>query len=65
MRPAVALQDCARQIAARKQALGITDADIAAARNSGLRRMPANREQLARIQARARAAGLTPYPAKF
>ena len=65
MRPAVALQDFARQIAARKQALGITDADIAAARNSGLRRMPANREQLARIQARARAAGLTPYPAKF
>jgi hypothetical protein len=65
MRPAIPLQDFVRAIAARKQALGITDADIAAARNGGLRRTPAKREQLARIQARARAAGLTPYPANF
>jgi hypothetical protein len=65
MRPVISLQDFARAVAARKQALGITQADIVAARNSGARRTPAKRAQLARVQARARAAGLEPYPANF
>jgi hypothetical protein len=65
MRQAITLQEFARAVEARKAALGITDARIEAARNSGRARTPAKREQLARIQARARAAGLEPYPAKF
>ena len=65
MRQAVSLQDFLRAVAVRKAELGITDARIEAARNSGRTRTQAKRDQLARIQARARAAGLEPYPAKF
>jgi len=65
MRQAISLQAFARAVEARKAELGITDARIAAARNSGAARTDEKRAQLARIQARARAAGLEPYPAKF
>jgi hypothetical protein len=62
---AVKLSELKERVAARKAALGITDADIEAARNSGLRRTPEKREFLARIAARARAAGQTPVPANY
>ena len=65
MRQAISLQDFARAIEARKAELGITEARIAAARNNGTTRTDAKRAQIARIQARARAAGLEPYPANF
>jgi hypothetical protein len=49
----------------RKRSLGITDAMVELARNSGQRRTPEKREQLARVQERARARGLEPIPANF
>ena len=65
MKPARTLEEIQEEIEARKHELGITDEMIAAARNSGVGRTRLKREQLARIQERARAAGLEPYPAKF
>lgn len=59
----VSLQDFAAAVAARKQAVGLTDNDLASMRNSGRRRTPEKREALARIQRRAQDAGLTPLPA--
>jgi flagellum-specific peptidoglycan hydrolase FlgJ len=62
---AITLAVLRQQIRERKQALGITEAEIRAARNAGLRRSPEKRAFLARIQARARAAGQTPVPAEY
>ncbi len=52
-------------VEARKRALGLSDEAIEAARNSGRRRTPAKREQISRIQERARAAGMQPLAANF
>lgn len=52
-------------VQARKIACGLQDEDVAAARNSGRRRTPEKRQQIARIQDRARAAGLEPLAANF
>jgi hypothetical protein len=49
----------------RKQSLGVTDEDVARARNSGRRRTSQKRELLARTQERARNSGLEPIPANF
>lgn len=65
MRDPVPVQDFVARVQARKAALGLTDADFVAARNSGLRRTEGKRAQLRAIAERAKAAGLTPYPAKF
>jgi hypothetical protein len=54
-----------RWVAARKKALGITDRDIEAARNSGQGRTPEKRALLARVGERAKRAGKTPLPANF
>ena len=54
-----------RDVEARKAALGITGEMIAACRNSGERRTDAKRDLLARLKARAEAAGKTPLPANF
>ncbi len=54
-----------RAIAERAKALGITEADYAAARNPGDRRTPEKRELLSGIAERARAAGLTLLPARY
>jgi hypothetical protein len=62
---AITLAALRAQIREKKQALGITEADIRAARNAGHRRSPEKRELLARIQARVRAAGQTPVPANY
>ena len=61
----VRLQDFVARVQARKAALGLTEADFAAARNSGLRRTEGKRAQLRAMAERAKAAGLTPYPAKY
>ncbi len=63
MRDPVPLQAFVAAVEARKRALGVTDAEILAARNDGGRRTPAKRAMLARIRARARAAGKDPLPA--
>jgi hypothetical protein len=65
MRRAKSLQAFLQEVEDRKRALGITDAMIVDARNTGERRTPEKREMLARIQKRARAAGVEPMPAKF
>ena len=49
-------------IGARKAALGIAGSDYLAALNGGMRRTPAKRELLRRMDARAAAAGLPPLP---
>ncbi len=54
-----------RWVAERKKALGITDRDIAAARNSGQIRTAEKRAMLARIAKRAKRAGKTPLPANY
>jgi len=51
-------------IAQRKERLGMTE-DVNALQNSGEQRTPAKRDQLRRIDARARAAGIVPIKAKF
>jgi hypothetical protein len=56
---------CLRWVAERKKALGITDRDIEAARNSGQRRTPEKRALLAGITRRAKRAGKTPLPANY
>jgi uncharacterized membrane protein YebE (DUF533 family) len=65
MRRVKSLQAFLQEVEDRKRALGITDAMIVAARNDGTRRTPEKRETLARIQKRARAAGVEPLPARF
>ena len=65
MRRAKSLQAFLQEVDDRKRALGITDELIASARNNGDRREPEKREMLARIQERAKAAGVKPMPAKF
>ncbi len=54
-----------KRMAIRKAELGITEAEIAAARNSGANRTPEKRELLARIAERAKRAGKTPLPARY
>jgi hypothetical protein len=54
-----------RAVAERQRILGITEDDIAQARNPGDRRTPEKRELLRRIQERARAAGLEPLIAYY
>ncbi len=54
-----------RWVAERRKALGITDCDIEAARNSGHRRTPEKRALLARIVVRAKRAGKRPLPANY
>jgi hypothetical protein len=61
----MSLSSLRKDIVARKAALGITEADIEAARNLGTRRTPEKRAALARIQTRARERGLSPLPANF
>jgi len=65
MRRVKSLPAFLREVDDRKRALGITDATIVSARNTGDRRTPQKREMLARVQERARNAGLPPLPAKF
>ena len=65
MNEAITLDDFLAAAEARKRDLGITDADIEAARNSGTRRTPEKRELLARIADRARRGGKTPLPANY
>ncbi len=65
MRGVVSVAAFVQAVEARKRALGVTDEMIAAGRNSGRRRTPEKRRQLAAIQDRARKAGLTPLAANF
>ncbi len=65
MREIHSLQEFIEAVEARKRALGITDEDIARARNSGRQRTPEKREFLAQIQERARDRGVEPIPANF
>jgi hypothetical protein len=65
MRRAKSLEAFVQEVDDRKRALGITDAMIVASRNDGTRRTPEKREMIARIQKRARAAGVEPLPARF
>ena len=50
-------------IEAHRQALGLTEADLQRARNTGERRTEAKRAAIASTQRRAKAAGLEPLPA--
>jgi flagellum-specific peptidoglycan hydrolase FlgJ len=59
------LQEFRKEVQARKLAAGVTDREIEAARNSGIRRTPEKRAFIARIQERAQAAGKTPLPANY
>ena len=61
----MSVQTFVRAVETRKRALGVTDEDIALARNSGQRRTPAKRALIARTQDRALAAGLKPLEANF
>ena len=54
-----------KAVARRRRELGVTDKDIARARNPRDRRTPEKRELLRRIGERARAARLEPLRAKF
>lgn len=65
MRVVISAEDFARAVEAHKRAIGVQEAAFDAARNSGRRRSPEKRAFLARIQERARRAGLEPIPAKF
>jgi hypothetical protein len=65
MRRVKSLEAFLQEVEDRKRALGITDEMIVAARNTGERRTPEKREALARLQERAKAAGVEPLPAKF
>jgi hypothetical protein len=61
----MSVADFVRSVEDRKKALGITDAMIEQARNSGQRRTPEKRATLRHIQKRARKAGLNSIPANF
>jgi hypothetical protein len=65
MRQLESLSAFVQAVENRKVSLGITEDTIARARNNGSRRTPEKREQLAKIQDRAREAGLKPLPANF
>jgi hypothetical protein len=65
MRRVGSLSVFVREIEDRKRSLGITDEMIASARNTGECRTPEKREVIARMQERARDAGLEPMAAKF
>lgn len=65
MREIDSLQEFIEAVDARKRALGVTDDDIARARNSGRRRTAEKREFLEQIQERARERGVEPLPANF
>jgi hypothetical protein len=54
-----------RLIEERRLALGITDVDDAACRNSGLRRTPEKRQSLREIAERCEEAGIEPHRANF
>jgi len=56
----VGLTELTRRAAARKPALGITQADEETMRNRGGSRTPEKRELPRRTEARAKAAGLKP-----
>jgi hypothetical protein len=58
-------QTFSQQIDAKKRALGMTEAWVDGARNSGERRTPEKRASLARMQERARNAGVEPMVANF
>jgi hypothetical protein len=61
----VSLPAFIRGVEERKQSLGVTGEKLEGARNSGQRRTPQKREQLARVQQRARHSGLEPIAANF
>ena len=61
----VLLTEFVQGVEDRKQSLGVTDAMVELTRNRGQHRTPEKREQLARIQERARNSGLEPIPASF
>lgn len=65
MRKGMSVSEFVQAVEARKRAAGVGDEAFVAARNSGRRRTAAKRQQLARIQERARSAGLEPLPANF
>ncbi len=65
MRDPINVEDFVKMVENRKKQLGILDSDIEAMRNNGKRRTPEKRKQLARIQRRARRAGLVPLHANF
>jgi len=65
MRRVSSLSEFVQSVEDRKHAIGITDHDIARARNSGARRTRAKRDLLAKIRKRTLAQGLTPFPANF
>jgi hypothetical protein len=54
-----------KRIRAKKRLLGISEAEISATRNSGLRRTQEKRDFLARVEARAVAAGEKPVPSNY
>ncbi len=54
-----------RAVEALKQVAGITEATLAAARNSGRRRTPEKQELLRRIRARACMTGIEPLQANL
>jgi hypothetical protein len=59
------LSELRARIRAKKVLLGISEAEISAARNAGLRRTQAKRDFLARIDARTRAAGQASIPSSY
>lgn len=65
MRGVISVAAFIQAVEARKRALGVTDEIIDAARNSGRRRTPEKRRQLAEMQDRARKAGQKPLAANF
>ena len=54
-----------QMVQARRDELGITEADDKACRNSGLRRTPEKRDLLQRIANRCHEAGFKPFEANY
>jgi hypothetical protein len=65
IRTVASLESLVRVVESRDREFGITDHDIARARNSGSRRTPATWETLTGIQRRASEHALKPPPANF